>query len=161
MILEYQDLIFSICYKFTANYFDAEDLAQDTFLAAYKNYASFDGANERAWLCRIATNKSLDYLKRAGRRSVPTEDVYFSGLSAEGASLEDDVMDRGSPEAALGMLQPVKIPLQGGRHRLLLPRDGDRRYREEDREEHKNPADPDLPGQRNAEAALRKGGFII
>ena len=48
MILEYQDLIFSICYKFTANYFDAEDLAQDTFLAAYKNYASFDGANERA-----------------------------------------------------------------------------------------------------------------
>ena len=94
MILEYQDLIFSICYKFTANYFDAEDLAQDTFLAAYKNYASFDGANERAWLCRIATNKSLDYLKRAGRRSVPTEDVYFSGLSAEGASLEDAVMDR-------------------------------------------------------------------
>ena len=67
---------------------------QDTFLAAYKNYASFDGANERAWLCRIATNKSLDYLKRAGRRSVPTEDVYFSGLSAEGASLEEDVMDR-------------------------------------------------------------------
>ena len=94
MILEYQDVIFYICYKFTANYFDAEDLAQDTFLAAYKNYASFDGANERAWLCRIATNKSLDYLKRAGRRSVPTEDVYFSGLSAEGASLEDDVMDR-------------------------------------------------------------------
>ena len=40
--------------------------------------AYFDGSNERAWLCKIATNKSLDYLKRAGRKSVPTEDVYFS-----------------------------------------------------------------------------------
>lgn len=68
LIRQYQNLIYSICYRLTGDYFDAEDLAQDTFLSAYKNLDHFDGANERAWLCRIATNKCIDYLKRAGRR---------------------------------------------------------------------------------------------
>ena len=40
----YQNLIFSICYKMTGNYFDAEDLTQDTFLAAYKSLDTFDGS---------------------------------------------------------------------------------------------------------------------
>ena len=43
----YQNLIFSICYKMTGNYFDAEDLTQDTFLSAYRNIARFDGRNEK------------------------------------------------------------------------------------------------------------------
>ena len=97
-IHQYQNLIFSICYKFTENYFDAEDLAQETFLSAYKCMAYFDGSNERAWLCKIATNKCLDYLKRAGRRSVHTEDVYFTAIAApdsvETEALEQDVRRR-------------------------------------------------------------------
>ena len=64
MIDQYQNLIYSICYRLTGDYFEAEDLAQDTFLSAYKNLSSFDGKNERAWLCRIATNKCIDYLKQ-------------------------------------------------------------------------------------------------
>ncbi len=78
LIDTYQDLIFSICYKMTADYFAAEDLAQETFLSAYEKYSSFDGRKEKAWICRIATNKCLDYLKHSGRRAVPTEDAYFS-----------------------------------------------------------------------------------
>jgi len=74
----YQNLIFSICYKFTGNYFDAEDLTQDTFLSAYKNLSKFDGKNEKAWLARIATNKCLDYQKRAARSEVPTEEKFFA-----------------------------------------------------------------------------------
>ncbi|MDY3688384.1 RNA polymerase sigma factor [[Clostridium] symbiosum] len=92
-INQYQNLIYSICYKFTGNYFDAEDLAQDTFLSAYKSMAYFDGSNERAWLCKIATNKSLDYLKRAGRKSVPTEDVYFSAIAAP-ESVEEKYLEK-------------------------------------------------------------------
>ncbi len=74
----YQNLIFSICYKFTGNYFDAEDLTQDTFLSAYKNFSKFDGTNEKAWLARIATNKCLDYQKKSARGEVPTEDAFFA-----------------------------------------------------------------------------------
>lgn len=55
--------------------------------------AFFDGSNERAWLCKIATNKSLDHLKRAGRKSVPTEDEYFTAIAAPG-SLENDYLEK-------------------------------------------------------------------
>ena len=81
LIDSYQHLIFSICYKMTADYFASEDLTQDTFLAAYSHLQDFDGKHEKAWLCRIATNKCLDYLQSAGRRSIPTEDV---GLDESG-----------------------------------------------------------------------------
>lgn len=94
----YQNLIYSICYKFTGNYFDAEDLAQETFLSAFKSMAFFDGTNERAWLCKIATNKCLDHLKRAGRKSIPTEDEYFTVISSpesvEEKYLEQEVRER-------------------------------------------------------------------
>ena len=63
MVDTYQNLIFSVCYKVTGDYFMAEDLAQESFLAAYRNLDSFEGENEKAWLCRIATNKSIDYFR--------------------------------------------------------------------------------------------------
>ena len=71
---QYGNLVFSICLKTTGDYFASEDLAQETFIAAYKAYDSFDGSNEKAWICRIAGNKSIDYLRSAERRSVPTAD---------------------------------------------------------------------------------------
>ncbi|MCX4321186.1 MAG: RNA polymerase sigma factor, partial [Lachnospiraceae bacterium] len=88
MVDTYQNLVFSVCYKVVGDYFAAEDLAQETFLSAFKNLDTFEGANEKAWLCRIATNKGIDYLRSSGRRAVPTEDIFF----------EQQVEDRGSPE---------------------------------------------------------------
>ena len=101
MIDKYQNLVYSICYRLTGDYFEAEDLAQDTFLSAYKNLASFDGQNERAWLCRIATNKCIDYLKRAGRRSVPTEDSFFVTVPADSRSPENTALDHAIREELL------------------------------------------------------------
>ena len=95
---KYQNLIYSICYRLTGDYFDAEDLTQDTFLSAYRHQQEFDGQNEKAWLCRIATNKCIDDLKRAGRRSIPTEELFFSALpdsrsSPEGETLETEIQN--------------------------------------------------------------------
>lgn len=92
MIHTYQNLIFTICYRMTQNYFDAEDLAQDTFLSAYKKLDTFDKAYEKAWLARIATNKCLDYLKRAGSKTLPTEDSYFSMIEDKQPSPEDSIL---------------------------------------------------------------------
>lgn len=77
LIDTYQNLIYSICFKIVRDYFDAEDLAQETFLSAYKHLPTFDRQYEKAWLCRIATNKCLDFIKRSDRQSLPTEDEYF------------------------------------------------------------------------------------
>lgn len=72
LVDQYQNLIFSICLKLTGDYFAAEDLTQETFLSAFQYIDTFDGQSEKAWICRIASNKSIDYLKAAKRREVPT-----------------------------------------------------------------------------------------
>src|SRR3954466_4004421 len=55
-------------YRIVGSAHDAEDLLQETFLAAWRGLEQFEGrASVRAWLYRIATNRSLDAL-RANRR---------------------------------------------------------------------------------------------
>lgn len=109
LIDTYQNLVFSVCYKVTSDYFAAEDLAQETFLSAYKNLDTFEGTNEKGWLCRIATNKSIDYLRSAGRKAVPTDDEFFKQQSEtrdtpEAICLEEEV--RNQLLTYCGMLRP-------------------------------------------------------
>ncbi|NLG05830.1 MAG: sigma-70 family RNA polymerase sigma factor [Clostridia bacterium] len=86
MIDQYQNLIFTICFRFTNNYFDAEDLTQETFLSAYRNMEQFDGENLKAWLCKIAKNKCLDFKKSASSRLIPTQDQFFLTEQTENLS---------------------------------------------------------------------------
>ncbi|WP_281689704.1 RNA polymerase subunit sigma-70 [Pseudonocardia thermophila] len=63
------------CYRLVANYDDAQDLTQETFLRAWHKRGSFRGnAALRTWLHRIATNACLDFLEeKAERTPTPAE----------------------------------------------------------------------------------------
>jgi RNA polymerase sigma-70 factor (ECF subfamily) len=71
------------CYRMLANYEDAQDMTQETFLRAWNKRESFKGhAALRTWLYRIATNACLDFLeKRNDRTPIP------SGLSDPGSEV--------------------------------------------------------------------------
>jgi RNA polymerase sigma-70 factor, ECF subfamily len=57
------------CYRLTGSVQDAEDLVQETLLAAWRGRESFEGrASMRTWLYRIATNRCLNALRDRGRR---------------------------------------------------------------------------------------------
>jgi RNA polymerase sigma-70 factor (TIGR02960 family) len=70
-------------YRIVGSAQDAEDLLQETLLAAWRGLDRFEGrASVRAWLYRIATNRSLDAL-RAGRRRLglePFPDALLEGI---------------------------------------------------------------------------------
>lgn len=110
LIDTYQNLVFSICFKFTGSYFDAEDLAQDTFLSAFKNQDRFDGRNEKAWICKIATNKCLDYKRKASNNQIPTEGTYFNELVDKNSLTEEKCMDRLLKEQLLDYCRRLKPP---------------------------------------------------
>src|SRR6516164_5803323 len=56
-------------YRMVGSVEEAEDLLQETLLAAWRGLAQFEGrASVRAWLYRIATNRSLDALRASRRR---------------------------------------------------------------------------------------------
>lgn len=65
IVKEYQAFVFSICRQFVKDTYDAQNLAQETFLSAYKHMESLKHDNLKAWLARIATNKAKDFLKSA------------------------------------------------------------------------------------------------
>ena len=60
------------CYRIIGSVHDAEDMLQETLLAAWRGLASFEERSSvRAWLYRIATNRCLNALRDAGRRQPP------------------------------------------------------------------------------------------
>ncbi|WP_043933841.1 RNA polymerase sigma factor [Bacillus sp. EB01] len=61
----YHQAIFKYIFMLTRDYQQAEDLTQETFLKAYKNYGNFTRASsEKTWLFRIAHNTTIDYLRK-------------------------------------------------------------------------------------------------
>ena len=97
LMTTYTNLIFSVCLKMTGDYFTAEDLTQETFLSAYEHLDSFDGKNEKAWICRIASNLCIDYKRQAARRMIPTSEEEMPPVATEeeplGLYLNREVME--------------------------------------------------------------------
>jgi RNA polymerase sigma-70 factor (TIGR02960 family) len=57
------------CYRILGSVQDAEDLVQETLLAAWRRLVTFEGRSSvRAWLYRIATNLCLNALRARSRR---------------------------------------------------------------------------------------------
>jgi RNA polymerase sigma-70 factor (TIGR02960 family) len=64
------------CYRMLGSFQDAEDVLQDTLLAAWQGLGGFEErASLRTWLYRIATNRCLNALRSAGRRQAKQWDM--------------------------------------------------------------------------------------
>jgi RNA polymerase sigma-70 factor (TIGR02960 family) len=60
------------CYRMLGSLQDAEDLVQESLLAAWLGLDGFEGRSSvRTWLYRIATNRCLNQLRSEKRRPVP------------------------------------------------------------------------------------------
>ncbi|SIR91543.1 RNA polymerase sigma-70 factor, ECF subfamily [Microbispora rosea] len=66
------------CYRLLGSLTDAEDVLQETLLAAWRGLDGFQGrASSRSWLYRIATNRCLNALRDRGRRVPPAPSPPF------------------------------------------------------------------------------------
>jgi RNA polymerase sigma-70 factor, ECF subfamily len=69
LVRTYQRMIHSLTYRMTGSLADAEDLAQETFIRAYRQLDSYQGtAKFSSWLYRIAVNACLNWRHREMRR---------------------------------------------------------------------------------------------
>ncbi|HEY5563241.1 MAG TPA: sigma-70 family RNA polymerase sigma factor [Clostridiaceae bacterium] len=109
-IKQYQRLIITICFSFTRNYFDAEDLAQQTFLAAFTSLGKFDGENFKAWLTTIAANKCKDYLKSTSRLTESLSKEDYECLEDKGDLPVDTLVKNSSGERIHKLCSQLKDP---------------------------------------------------
>jgi RNA polymerase sigma-70 factor (ECF subfamily) len=67
--MQYQKMIRAITFRMTGSQDDAEELARDAFLRAYRQLGSFRGGSKfSTWLYKIAINLSLGWRRREIRR---------------------------------------------------------------------------------------------
>jgi RNA polymerase sigma-70 factor, ECF subfamily len=64
------------CARMIGSVVDAEDVVQDALAKAYASLATTSVANMRGWLFRIAHNKAIDHLRRAGNQRIEHLDEY-------------------------------------------------------------------------------------
>jgi len=96
------------CYRMLGSMQDAEDLVQETLLAAWRGLETFEGrASVRSWLYQIATNRCLNALRARSRR--PKEVQAMSDALAPTRQIEPiwlepypDVLLEGLADAAPG-----------------------------------------------------------
>ena len=78
LVNEYKQGLVSLCYSYTHDLYEAEDLSQEVFIAVYKNIKSFRGESSlKTYLYRIGINKCLSYKRKRGLKEFITD--IFSG----------------------------------------------------------------------------------
>ena len=66
LVNEYKDMVYSICFNISKNREDAEELAMDAFMQAYKKIDNFRGESAfSTWIYRIAYNLTLSKLRKS------------------------------------------------------------------------------------------------
>jgi RNA polymerase sigma-70 factor, ECF subfamily len=102
--------IYQYVRRVTSGAAEADDLAQETFLRAYRAYPSLDAAaNVRAWLFAIATNLCRNHFRSEKRRRAAQAAVRLNGEAVD-TGPEGEALGRETGaviEAVIGRL-PLK-----------------------------------------------------
>lgn len=79
LVQRYQERIYATVYHMTSNHEDANDIAQEAFIKAFRALKSFKGGSSfYTWLYRIAVNKTINFLKqRKNKTQMSLNDLDF------------------------------------------------------------------------------------
>ena len=114
IVERYQSLVYNLAARILGDRTAAEDVAQETFISAYKAISRFRGGSLRAWLSRIASNLSScertttsSAARDATGSTGPAPTSRQSKSSSIGSRPETHEMDelaRGRPRTSRGMM---------------------------------------------------------
>lgn len=112
LLRRHYDRLYAVCHRITGNPADAADACQEALLAIVRGLDRYDGrASFSTWSYRVATNATLDELRRKGRRPVPVDEIFEAAESPH-PRLDQQVADRVSLEEALPLVaEEFRVPV--------------------------------------------------
>ena len=116
--------VFGLCYRFTGNTADAEDLTQDVFLKIYSNLSTFDTARGslQVWITTMTRNLLVDNFRRTrNQRATSSLDEGWDAteelkpmdrLMSEGPSPHERAAQKELAKMVQGALARVSVELR-------------------------------------------------
>jgi RNA polymerase sigma factor (sigma-70 family) len=112
LVDRYQSYIFTLAYRLMQSREDAEEVAQDVFVKAYRSLADFKGGSKfSTWLYTIAHNTSITYLRKKKQKILDIDDeATFMQLENQESDFKANQVEDKSKKAmvnrAIEMLAP-------------------------------------------------------
>jgi RNA polymerase sigma-70 factor (ECF subfamily) len=114
LVNRYQNFVFTITLRYTDNREDAEEIAQDIFVKAYRSLADFRGASKfSTWLYTIVTSSCISFLRK---RKLETQ-------SLDNEKVFEQAVNQNSAFEANQIEQKSKVLLVNEAIKLLSPDD--------------------------------------
>ncbi len=112
LVQQYQGLVYTVCNQLVADSAEAQDLTQETFLAAWRSIDRCPPGYEKQWLCRIAANKARDYLRSAWAKRVdtPGDDIIGLACAPPGDAAEEQVLAQLSEQELHALIMALREP---------------------------------------------------
>jgi RNA polymerase sigma-70 factor (ECF subfamily) len=105
LVRKYQHRVVGLARGLLADRGDAEDVAQEAFLRAYKGLAGFRGTSQfRTWLFQIVVNTARTFRQRQRSRELVADDDQTLETIAGPDRVEAAVISRDEVTRALGLL---------------------------------------------------------
>lgn len=115
-VQEHSDALYTWAFHKVSDKATAEDLVQDTFLAAVNAFESFGGkSNPKTWLLSILNNKIIDHYRRSASALIKADTIE----TRRGIDMTNSFFDEDD-----GWKSPVKEPIWDDADSHLLDNDG-------------------------------------
>ena len=98
----FKDRVVNICYSYTNNYHDAEDVAQEVFVELYRSLHKFKNQSTLSiWIYRIASNKAIDFIRSKKRQKRGSGQIgyledqkYYDWIVGDNKSADDELIQQ-------------------------------------------------------------------
>ena len=120
MVAAQHKRVYAICYRFTGDATDAEDITQDVFLKVYRNLGSFDTAKGslQTWITTLTRNLLVDNYRRTRLDRASDSLDQTLGLDDDGPTMAERLADPApSQEQQYGRLE-LKATIQRALEKL-------------------------------------------
>jgi RNA polymerase sigma-70 factor (ECF subfamily) len=125
MVRSHHKRVYGLCYRFTGNPADAEDLTQDVFLKIYSNLASFDTSRGslQVWITTMTRNLLVDNFRRTrNQRATGSLDDGWESASEDLSGLKpiDRLTSKGASQHELAAQKELAAMVQGALARVSV-----------------------------------------
>jgi len=102
LVMKYSQKLYGLVYHMTSHHDDTHDLLQDIFAKTYRSIRKFRGNSMfYTWIYSIATNTTLNFLKKRKKRAASSLDDVDTGIQNDPAFV--DVSHRSNPRRQINI----------------------------------------------------------